>query len=176
MTSKKKRLYVGLMLTGAAALFCDRFLLSRATGPEIAEAVDFVGDQLLERSLQSPSASAPIPELPFPRDLRAWDPGEPVRDLFSTPSARQGPDSGAPDKSGAGERGEAATFAARHSLNGVLIVGRARRAVVDEKVVEVDDVIEGCKVVDIEERKVRFVCTDGEAALTLPEPERGPRK
>ena len=180
MATRKKQLYLGVMLLGGAALFVDRFLLpSSATAPAPVAATPTRAG----RSLRPATADAPgkdpavelsVPELPFPRNLPPWDHSGPMRDLFSPLTA--GVQTTADNPDAASGQGTCAAFSREHRLEAVFVESGAtgngaaeglRIAVIDGRWVRVGETLDGCTLIEADGNKVRFRCRDGELSLRL---------
>ncbi len=170
MSQRRKRVYLGVMVLGAVALFVDRFVLRGAvSGPAAALAA---GSQLVPGA-DSPDAVV-IPELPFPKGLRNSHVDGPIKDLFLPPMFRSGADgqSAADHRSrhpGTGEEGRASTesFLARNRLEAVLTNDRLKIAIVNGRWVRVGQIVDGCTVTDISGDRINVECSDESAALLL---------
>lgn len=179
MLTRRKRMYVGLMILGAAALFVDRLVLPAGV---------MKPDASLAETPATPTAGAtsdplPIPELPFPDGLRAFKSDLPVRDFFQPPMLRSSDGSrnrisdnlhplGRRDNEPG--RASRADFVTHHTLNGVLTDQRLRIAIVNGQWMRLGRSVDGCTLTSIAGTEVRFACHDGEAILKLGPPEAVP--
>ncbi len=176
MSRPKKPLYFAVMIVGGVALFVDRCVLSDdaatlrktpASARADSPAPLAPPDENLETTLS-------IPELPFPRGLKPFDPATDMRDLFAPlPQDTDGDlNSSAPDKDrplSAGGPGplNSETFVAQHHLDGVMNDQRLKIAIVDGRWVRPGEKIDGCTLTKLEGTRVSFECSDGEAVLQL---------
>ena len=148
---------------------------SRANGRRL-ESIDSSTGASVTASTSVEITGAPIPELPFPRSIRSWDPQLPMRDVFEPPVLQAGPDAPA-DASAHGPPGAAdsdrlkrlgrVTFRAQHKLQGVAAYRRLKIAIVDDTWLQVGDTLDGCRLTTVYGTKARFICHDGEAILAL---------
>ena len=137
------------------------------------------GDPLDEggerREAVLPGRLASIPD-PAGQRLEPFDPKSDVPDSFAPPplASKSDPaalssDNGAADaldRVGRNEAGHAA-FAARHTVEGVMIDQRLKIAVIDGELRQLGQTIDGCTLVNITDYEVRFECRDGIAALKV---------
>jgi hypothetical protein len=176
MSRRRKSAYLMLLALGAVALVVDQWLLPRSVmEPDLALAVGGLGAEPGPGSA-SPQASGArtIPELPFPRGLKKYDPHLPMRDLFAPPSLATGPAPPTPDKakasSGVDERPgntSSAAFVTHHTLDGVLIQEGLKIAIVDGVWVHIGESVAGCALRNISGNEAYFDCFDGEATLKV---------
>ncbi|MBI1826230.1 MAG: hypothetical protein HY287_00360 [Planctomycetes bacterium] len=187
MTAKRRNTYFVLMGCGAAALLVDRVFLS---GSESTPAKAVAGEGQSNRPSTKPhhlvsasaklaasgatAAVASIPELPFPRNLPAFDVASPIRDIFSPNTLEEHGNaavSSAPrgnDRSGAGTT--PAQFASKHRLHAVLLHDEMKVAIVDGASLQEEDELDGCRVVRISATFVEFSCKSGSSVLNLSKP------
>lgn len=121
-------------------------------------------------------ACVSIPELPFPRRLPAWDASAPIRDLFAPPGARDVIDGvDGQTHNGVGRGGPATdaspmgrkAFATQHHLKALLLGERLGIAVVDDRWMQLGDLLAGCELVELNAESAQFQCHDGSVSLTL---------
>jgi len=173
------------MACGAIALLVDRVVFSGSDStPAQAHAQEDRPDRRSTKPHQIPSAAAAklaaakastvlasIPELPFPRNLPAFDSSGSFRDIFSPPGSddqgRRRPGSGSrPDKAAL----SAAQFSTKHRLDAVLIRDELKIAIVDASPLRDGDSLDGCQLVRISGTSVEFSCGGGPAVLNLSNP------
>lgn len=176
MSGRKKRIYLGLMALGAAALLVDRFVLSDGvTRPDSVLAGDRLASSPPIVPLAEDAAVAlPIPKIPFPRGLAPFDPDRAVRDVFLPPAfVGERRDSGDGNMAaGDGSRARPGTtgtamFITRHKLDGVLIDQGLKIAIVDGLWIRLGELLDGCKLTDISGQEARFECRDAQAVLAI---------
>jgi len=185
MTTRKRQIYLAVMVLGGAALFVDRCLLPASVSEP--EPVSAVPPRAPRRPLQ-PTTAKPttketvadlsVPELPFPRGLPPWDGLAPLRDLFLPGAGAALPDkprrgSGHDDNQ---EQGTCAAFGRQHRLDAVFVQSSLRIAVIDGRSIRVGENVAGCTLIHADGNEVRFRCRDGELTLTvIPAVEKGDR-
>lgn len=170
MSQQRQRMYLGVMVLGAVALFVDRFVLrASVSGPDAALAT---GSRIAPET-GSPQPVA-IPELPFPTGVRDFKLDGPIRDLFLPPMFRYGGDGtlAADNRShnrGTREDGRASreAFLGRNRLDALLTDDRMKIAIVNGRWVRIGQIVDGCTVTDISGDRILIDCSDGSAALTL---------
>ena len=174
MPRQKRRLYVGIMILGGAALITDQLIpAGQEAAPREAEA-----SLLRPEPVSPPEASLSIPELPFPRGIKPLDGRSDLPDLFAPPSLQpismsvttDNQATKPPDGIGPMEVSHTA-FSTRHTVEGVMIDQRLRIAVIDGELRQLGQTIDGCTLVEITDTEVRFECRDGSAALRVGEEE-----
>jgi len=172
VTSNRKKVYLIGIGVGFVALGIDRFMLPEsATAPLEAEAA--ASGRAIIPDANSDVARAPIPAVPFPKNLPAFDPTHDIRDVFLTPSDalaaqagdRKGPKTGEPN-----QVSSAAEFAKQHTLNAVLDDQRLKIAVVDGRWMKVGDTFDDCRLTTISGTAAHFLCPYGEAVLDFSDP------
>ena len=182
MSPKRRRLYVGLTIAGAGALFVDRALLSSsATAPASAGAAIVSQSRATGAKQDEASLDRAIPDLPFPRQIEPFDPRAGLRDLFMPPMAtdnvsnNEGSDNGQQKIASLLQPGSLGyrEFLAGHTLEAVFVDGGLRMAIVDGRWLQVGAKLSGCRIEDISGVEVRFVCDDGVATLSIVRRERG---
>jgi len=155
------------------ALFIDRFMLGEsATAPLEAEAV------APRRAIVPPEnedgASVPIPAVPFPRNLPAFDATGEIRDVFVSPSDMRAADHGEHNRQVGPKTDDpvgpssAVEFAARHALNALLDDQSLRIAIVDGRWIKVGGAVDDCRLITISGTAAQFQCPFGEATLEIP--------
>lgn len=164
MSTTKRNIYLGLIGLAGLALLVDRVLLGGATtAPAEAAAVQPVSSA----SGAEPAASVrdPVPRIRFPEGLVSYASGALPRDPFAPPLAaadRVAVDAKAPQRAIT-----QADFAARHTLSAVMSGSSDSVAVVDGVVVRAGDSVDGCDVIGIAPRRVRFSCVGVDVELAL---------
>lgn len=164
MSTTKRNIYIGTIVLAGLALLVDRALFGgAATAPADATAVE-PSAAASESSVTAP-AREPVPRIRFPEGLAAYASDSLPRDPFAAPQA-------VPDRVDASARQPQraitqAEFAARHTLSAVMARASDSLAIVDGVVLRVGDSIEGCDVIGIEPRRVRFACPGREVELEL---------
>ena len=188
MNSKKKRLYLGIVLLGGLALLLDRFVLPAESGrPASARAAS-------TSSARGTAGDAPkgelaalsIPQLHFPRLLPEADLSREPRDVFAPPERYLAPeeeDRSATDNPGGASaaglgidgrqlQSKAENFAVTHTLTAVMIQPRLKLAIVDGVWVNIGQEVDECVLTQVEHGSATFECRDGEAVLQVLEPAR----
>lgn len=182
-TTRRKRVYVGVIILAVAALAVDKFFLSEGQAAGLSPHGSTAPAEArgsVDRRPMSPEAvpTVRIPEVPFPRGLEPLDPsaGVFIRDFFAPPESalnRDPPDSQT-DKSGRnanqpdrhGRLGRS-TFVSRHRLSGVLLDQRLKIAIVDGTWLRIGQSLNGCTLASVSGNEARFECYDGEAVLEI---------
>lgn len=164
MSSTKRNIYLGMIGLAALALLVDRMLLGgAATTPADALAVPPV--PAASGVASAGAGRDPVPRIRFPEGLTAYATGSLPRDPFAPPLAvpvRVAASAETPQSAIT-----PADFAARHALSAVMSGSSGSVAVVDGVVVRVGDSVEGCDVIGIEPRRVRFSCGGRDVELSL---------
>jgi hypothetical protein len=180
MSTRKQRAYLAAIGMGVAALAVDKLVLEHpaAAPAEAAANVDAAGPR---RPVHAATivAGGEIPELPFPRNLPAYDGSTLARDPFlpsglaADPGGELPSDNGQPADPKTERLGRVA-FSLRYRLNGVLVHQSLRIAIVEGRWLRIGETLSGCRLVLIGENEARFECFDGEAVLTVINPGRLP--
>ncbi len=180
MQLRRKKIYLALLAVGGAALLIDRLVLTgSATAPSAALAQARSGDTANARgSPGKGSHASSIPEIPFPRDMAAFDPQSFLPDLFAPPGSRLRGDSRSPTadngysgrSSGRGELASSATFSIRHRLDGVLEHPRLKIAVIDGRPVRPGEEIDGCTLESVSGNEASLRCHDDSVVLKVSRP------
>ncbi len=182
-TTRRKKVYVGVMIVAVAALAVDKFFLSEGQAAGLSPHGSTAPAEArgsVDRLPMSPEAvpTVRIPEVPFPRGLEPLDPsaGVFIRDFFAPPESALNRDSADPqtDKSGRnatqpdsqGQVGRTA-FVFRHRLSGVLLDQRLKIAIVDGTWVRIGQSLNGCTLKSVSGNKASFECYDGNAVLEI---------
>lgn len=166
MTSAKKRIYIGLVGFGLAALLLDRAVLSDGIGgPSQAAAAGEAGRPAGESA--EPPASRPVPRVAFPAVASMAD-ERPPRDFFARPDAPTPLDgSGGSSKATDSDRVQRNEFEAAAKLEGVIVSADGGGAVVNGVRMVRGDSILGCTLELVLGRSAHFRCPDGEAVLFI---------
>jgi hypothetical protein len=178
MSTKRRKIYIGLIGLGGLALAIDRFVIPRpVTGPErVAGSPNATPPVVRPNPSSEPSAKQPIPELVFPRPLPGRHAGGEIRDLFSPPpdvlagfSSKSATDKNGPsgENAGGGQALDRAVFSEQHQLSGILIHGGLKIAVVNGRWVRIKETIVGCTLVGVGDNEATFECHDGVAVLRV---------
>lgn len=178
MTSTKKKTYAALLALAGIVMLIDRFVLGGA-GPmdvpasAIAQLVRPGADAAAAASAVAPQTA--IPSLVFPRALPRADLQNDTRDFFAPPVPKDPtPPEALADQQRANPQDHSTkSFVAQFRLKAVLSSGGRRIAVINDRWHQEGDVIGGCRIDDIAERKVKIYCHDGVTTLVIgPSPSR----
>jgi hypothetical protein len=166
---------------GLMAVVIDR--LSGGGGPDPASAEPPNVDAASAMTEVAPAAiKILVQPAPFPDNFPTVDRPGPVRDLFAmTPAVRSllAPDEdvASADKEPQGDDQKrpptVEAFLADHDLSAVFVHGKARVAIVNGRMIQPGQTVEGCALREIIGQTVRFECRDGVAELRV-EPQLGP--
>ena len=154
--TKQQKVFVGIFVCVIVGLVCDRtLLLPEGVGAET------VADNLLERP---PVSAMTVPSLPttpvasaqFKERLDALLPGDdPVmtaaRDAFTLSAAWSG------GHKQSAEGSEVSKFRKKHRLKALILHGRGQAAFVDDEFVRIGQVLDGFRLVEIDENSATFV-------------------
>jgi len=172
VTSRRKKTYLIAIGVGCLALAIDRFALTESvTEPAPSEAAPVVAAaEPVSAATEVPRV--PIPAVPFPKNLPAYDATRDIRDVFLAPRERDADGNAiragkGPKTDGSDQPGLAAEFAGKHTLNAVLDDHGLKMAVVDGKWIRIGDDIQGCRLTTISGTAARFQCSDGDAVLDI---------
>jgi len=172
VSTTRRRAYLIAIGIGCVALAVDRFILTEsATAPQDVNAAGINRTTLPEEPADA--GQTPVPAVPFPRNLPAFDPTRDIRDVFVRPSdaiagddeQQRGPKS--PKTGDPKEATSAAEFVTRHTLSAVLDDGRLKIAVVDGLWMRVGDAFDDCRLTSVSGTAARFRCPDGDAVLDI---------
>jgi hypothetical protein len=178
MSTKRRKIYIGLIGLGGVALAVDRFVLpGPVTGPElVAGSPNGTPPVVRPNPTSEPAAKQPIPELVFPRPLPGRHAGGESRDLFAPPpdmlagfSSKSATDKNGPsgEDAAGGQALDRAVFSVQHQLGGILIHGGLKIAVVNGRWVRIKEAIGGCTLVGVGDNEATFECHDGVAVLRV---------
>lgn len=162
--TKEQKVFFGLLVVGLVALGVDRFVLS----PGTAEASDDSASLLVAKAPTSAAgAASPATAVKSPAVATANNPiaqklndlseslhlaNAPVKDSFSVPAAWN-------EKPGTvGATGK--SFEQSHELSGVMVSGRHPAAMIDGKLVQVGQTVDGYKLVSVMQGAAVFQSAD----------------
>ena len=169
MPRSKKKIYIAVMLLGGVALVADRCIFAPSVtmpAPVAAYAPRTPAPPAAGVAPPTAEALATL-ELPFPRDIPAWNPQSPIRDLFAPLSEEDTTDkrrTRSPRGANVGQ-GSCAGFATRHRVEAVLVQESLKITIVDGVWVRIGESVDGCVLTEIVGIKVRFRCPDGDTLL-----------
>jgi len=166
--TKQQKVFIGIFVCVLIGLICDQTLLL----PEGAGA-ETVGDNRIERP---PVSAMTVPSLPttpaasaqFKERLDTLLPDDdPVmtaaRDAFTLSAAWSG------GREQNAEGSEVSKFRKKHRLKALILHGRGRAAFVGEEFVRIGQVLDGFRLVELDENSATFVAAGkfGEARVVL---------
>lgn len=174
MNANRKKLCLIVLPLAGLALIVDRVLLG--TTDNVAPAQGAPIPTAPSTATPTPekdqhAGAALIPELPFPRDLPIAT--GPPRDWFEPPESALAEKTESLLKSGAlsasekDERTPQERFASEYTLEGIVLLGNVRIAIINGRRVRIGDEIGDCIVQRMEGRTVWFDCAGTTVRLTL---------
>lgn len=173
MNLSRRNKYLAVIGFCGVALLIDRFALPRPASAEAALANLTVRPRTpAEAELKPVSSILPVPEIPFPKNIRTPSSEIVTKDFFANrgnPDARAH-DSSRPHSTDAASSeiaAMAAEFETKHKLTGIMFDEHMKIAVLGDQWVELGHEVGGCFLKILEVDSATFACPGKDITLSL---------
>jgi hypothetical protein len=173
--NKRQRMSMGVLAIGLMALVVDRMYVLPKSAPAqpAAGSDDYTVTATSERAMAPPPLSAPAGLTATSKLEAAWS-GKNLRldesrDLFSLPPSW--PRARGPEKRTTPTAAAETVFAARHKLEAITMDLEGERALVDDKLLRLGDILEGFQLIAIDRESATFERDGQRVRLVLAKPQ-----
>ncbi len=173
MNLSRRKKYLAVIGFCGVALLVDRFAIPRPASAEAALEVLAVRPRIPVAPEAKPvNGVLPVPEIPFPKNIRTLGTGGLSRDIFalrtspgtstSESSRMRSTEKGSPEMAAI-----TADFESKHKLTGIMFDDHTKIAVLGDQWVEIGHEIDGCFLKKLEVDTAVFACPGKDVTLGL---------